>query len=120
MPEASCRTMPARSMRRWETISASLGVSRRIGKKYRESRMGSALRLELRLAPAVKPDRPAKHKSAKQFNGFSEAAGRAGRFPAQLTIHGAVHDKPDDKLDLFGYTLLTRNMAANNAILLCV
>src|SRR5882757_6651005 len=101
MPDASWRTMPARSIRRWDTISASLGVSRRIGKKYFESRMGSALRFELRLAPAVKPDRPAKRKSANQINGFSHAArpGRSGSGP--LTVHGAVHDKPDDKLDLF-------------------
>jgi hypothetical protein len=31
-----------------------------------------------------------------------------------------VHDNPDDKLDLFGYESFTRNMAVNNAILLCV
>jgi hypothetical protein len=29
--------MPARSISRWDTISASLGVSFRIGRKYRES-----------------------------------------------------------------------------------
>src|SRR6266516_6647514 len=40
MPAASWRIMPARSMSRCETISASLGVSRRIGRKYRERRMG--------------------------------------------------------------------------------
>lgn len=31
--------MPARSIRRWETICASLGFSRSVGKKYWESRM---------------------------------------------------------------------------------
>jgi hypothetical protein len=35
--------------------------------------MGFALRFVVGLAPAVKPDRPAKHKSVKQFNGFSHA-----------------------------------------------
>jgi hypothetical protein len=44
-----------------------------MGKKYFESRMGFALRFVVGLAPAVKPDRPAKHKSVKQFNGFSHA-----------------------------------------------
>ena len=39
--------------------------------------------------------------------------------PAQLTVHGAVHDKPDDKLDLFEYESFTRSMAALNVILLC-
>jgi hypothetical protein len=43
----------------------------------------------------------------------------AGEPPAQLTVHGAVHDKPDDKLDLFEYESFTRHLAANNAILLC-
>ena len=41
------------------------------------------------------------------------------RVPAQLTDHGAVHDKPDDKLVLFEYESFTRNMVVNNAILLC-
>src|SRR4051794_31722723 len=35
--------MPARSISRWETISASLGSSRRIGRKYRESLMAIVL-----------------------------------------------------------------------------
>ena len=71
MPAASCLIMPARSIRRWEIISASLGVSRRIGKKYRDSRMGSALCFALRIAAAVKPDRSAKHKGSKRFAGPS-------------------------------------------------
>ena len=33
MPAASSRIMPARSIKRWEAISASFGVSRRFGKK---------------------------------------------------------------------------------------
>src|SRR6516164_9003261 len=40
MPAASCRIIPARNIRRCDTISASLGVSRKIGKKNRERRMG--------------------------------------------------------------------------------
>ncbi|EAS51146.1 hypothetical protein SI859A1_01957 [Aurantimonas manganoxydans SI85-9A1] len=32
--------MPARSISRWETISASFGVSLRMGRKYRDRRMG--------------------------------------------------------------------------------
>jgi hypothetical protein len=67
----------------------------------------------------VKPDRSAKYKSAKQFNAFLVPPVRFGRVPAQLTDHGAVHDKPDDKLVLFEYESFTRNMAVNNAILLC-
>src|SRR6185437_3314875 len=31
--------MPARNIRRWEAISASLGVSRRLGRKKRDRRM---------------------------------------------------------------------------------
>ena len=44
---------------------------------------------------------------------------RLDRLPVQLTDHGAVHDKPDDKLDLFEYESFTRSMAALNVILLC-
>src|SRR5438067_12988702 len=39
MPAASWRVSPARNMRRWETISASFGVSRVMGRKYRDRRM---------------------------------------------------------------------------------
>src|ERR1700730_6167309 len=35
--------MPARNISRWEAISASLGVSRRIGRKYRDSRIDDSL-----------------------------------------------------------------------------
>src|SRR6185312_11818373 len=40
MPAASCRIMPARSISRCETISASFGFSFRMGKKNRDNRMG--------------------------------------------------------------------------------
>src|SRR5262245_27808134 len=39
MPALDCRIIPARSISLWETISASLGVSRRTGRKYRDNRM---------------------------------------------------------------------------------
>src|SRR3954464_1103093 len=41
MPAASCRSMPARSISRCDTISASFGVSFRMGRKYRDNRMGT-------------------------------------------------------------------------------
>src|SRR5215510_5267138 len=40
MPAASCRIMPARSISRCETISASFGFSFRMGRKNRDNRMG--------------------------------------------------------------------------------
>ena len=52
--------------------------------------------------------------------GFVMPQVRVGRGPEQLTVHGAVHDNPDDKLVLFEYESFTRNMAVNNVILLCV
>src|SRR5579864_8745995 len=39
MPAASCRIMPARSISLCETISASFGVSRKIGRKKRDRRI---------------------------------------------------------------------------------
>jgi hypothetical protein len=81
--------------------------------------MGSALRFVVGFVHAVKSDRPAKHKSAKQFKGFSHAACRGPAGSGKLTHHGAVHDKPDDKLVLFRYESFTRNMVASNEILLC-
>jgi len=44
----------------------------------------------------------------------------SGRGSALLTDYGAVHDKYDDKLELFKYELFTRNKAANKATLLSV
>src|SRR5215203_6946995 len=43
MPAPSCRISPARSIRRCETISASFGVSRRMGRKKRLKRMAGPL-----------------------------------------------------------------------------
>jgi hypothetical protein len=47
-----------------------------MGKKYRESRIGFPL--DSKWARGTqKPDQPAKHKSAKQFNGFLARLGEA-------------------------------------------
>src|SRR5664279_4687053 len=66
MPAASCRIMPARSISRCETISASFGVSREIGRKKRVRRIadGSESRADGSL---VKADRPEKHKTPGCF-----------------------------------------------------
>src|ERR1700689_3366616 len=103
MPAASWRTMPARSISRCETISASFGVSRRIGKKNRDSRMGSAHDSGKRASRAVKPDHSAKYKHGNRFKGFSPPKSPKPR-PANVTanvlmIYGAVHDNHGDKLD---------------------
>src|ERR1051325_5222565 len=64
MPAASWRIMPARSISRSETISASFGVSRRIGRKKRERRMEEG-RFEHSCAGGrVKADRAAKYNPA--------------------------------------------------------
>jgi hypothetical protein len=42
------------------------------------------------------------------------SAGDAAPGPGTLINHGAVHDKPDDKLELFEYESFTRNKVANN------
>ena len=62
MPAASCRIMPARSISRCETISASFGFSFRIGRKNRDNRMGTLRELVGHGRAAVKPDRLQKHK----------------------------------------------------------
>jgi hypothetical protein len=49
---------------------------------------------------------PAKRKSSKEFNSFP--GGRA-RHDNLIRDHGALHDKPDDKLKLIKYQLPTRN-----------
>src|SRR3954470_7602799 len=64
MPAASCRIMPARSIRRCDTISASFGFSLRMGRKNRDNRMGTLKESVGNGRPAVKPDRMRKHKSA--------------------------------------------------------
>src|SRR5258708_35159365 len=57
--------MPARSISRWETISASFGVSRRIGRKKRDRRI-SVSRIGVGgPSAAVKADRTRKYKRTK-------------------------------------------------------
>src|SRR5258707_15654649 len=64
MPAASCRIMPARSISRCETISASFGFSFRMGRKNRDSRMGKTQGNQRgHERGAVKPDRVRKHKA---------------------------------------------------------
>src|SRR5579884_1901139 len=108
MPAASCRIMPARNISRWDTSSASLGVSRRMGKKYRDSRIGSALDLLMGHAPH-RNRITAKTQEHQRVQGpltLSRAPSEARR---RNSDHGAVHDKPDDKLKLIKYQLSTRN-----------
>src|SRR5271167_1699006 len=76
MPAASCRIMPARSISRCETISASFGFSLRIGRKNRDSRIGTLKESVKHGRPAVKPDRAGKHK------GRACESGSGGGFPA--------------------------------------
>ena len=66
MPAASCRIMPARSISRCDTISASFGFSLRMGRKNRDNRMGTPEELVRHGKPAVKPDRVRKHKGGDQ------------------------------------------------------
>jgi len=49
---------------------------------------------------------PAKRKSTKEFNGSLVRRNEARQ---RKSDHGAVHDKPDDKLKLIKYQLSTRN-----------
>src|ERR1700727_2853842 len=65
MPAASCRIMPARSISRCDTISASFGFSLRMGRKNRDNRMGTLKESVEHGRPAVKPDRVGKHKGGR-------------------------------------------------------
>src|ERR1700675_929592 len=74
MPAASCRIMPARSISRCETISASFGFSFRMGRKNRDNRMGKTQGNQRgHERDAVKPDRVRKHKAGS----YEKAAGNA-------------------------------------------
>src|SRR5919201_1060232 len=78
MPAASCRIMPARSIKRCETISASFGFSFKMGRKNRDNRMGSTQGISWeRERGAVKPDRLRKHKG-----GYCEKAAKSARLRA--------------------------------------
>src|ERR671918_281721 len=74
MPAASCRIMPARSISRCETISASFGFSFRMGKKNRDNRMGLSSEDSGEMADAVKPDWPVKHKAGAGQNAAKRAS----------------------------------------------
>src|SRR6201996_2817517 len=78
MPAASCRIIPARSISRCDTISASFGFSFRMGRKNRDNRMGTLEESVERWRPAVKPDRVGKHKGARDFEGCLEPVQAAG------------------------------------------
>src|SRR5712691_10967050 len=79
MPAASCRIMPARSINRCDTISASFGVSRRIGRKKRERRIGGrpTIREVYRESPREKPDRRPKDKGDNTFPGRHDGVAQA-------------------------------------------
>src|SRR5208282_6275864 len=82
MPEADCRTMPARSISRCETICASLGFSFSSGRKYWDRRILPGTRVvsagaphssrsprdaPRRLAPDAAMDGTARHMRAGQI-----------------------------------------------------
>ena len=88
MPAASCRIMPARSISRCETISASFGVSRRIGRKKRDRRIGC---LENRVGcsgAAVKADRTRKYKRTKGLAALPRSKPDVAR--ARMTSRSAI------------------------------
>src|SRR5262249_2147420 len=98
--------MLARNISRWDAISASLGVSRRMGKKYRDSRIGFALDFLAWARATQKPDHRQNARAPRSFNG-SLSSREENKTPGR--DHGAVHDKPDDKLKVIKYQLPTRN-----------
>src|SRR4029077_15979563 len=63
--------MPARNIRRWEAISASFGVSRRLGRKNRDRRMASRKR-----GAAVKPEPAWKYKKIQGRYFFAVCGGQ--------------------------------------------
>src|SRR6266404_5487775 len=87
MPAASCRIMPARSINRCETISASFGFSFRIGRKKRDNRMGKTQGNQRgHERGAVKPDRVRKHKAGE----CEKAAGNADFRPFRPNDRGGA------------------------------
>src|SRR5262249_9414735 len=97
MPAASCRIMPARSISRCETISASFGFSFRMGRKNRDNRMGFGSGVSGETGDAVKPDWVVKHKA-----GACENAAKQAGFPPFARDPGLLdHDWRFD-VDLVG------------------
>src|ERR1700712_353747 len=119
MPAASCRIIPARSIRRCDTISASFGFSLRMGRKNRDNRMGTLKESVGNGRPAVKPDRLRKHKggpgkAAKMrishgFAGDIEGANEAriGRTPRALTKTARLFRRGGRSNPSFGVTSAT-------------
>src|SRR5215813_12779722 len=90
MPAASCRIIPARSISRCETISASFGFSFRMGRKNRDNRMGlGSGDSGGETADAVKPDCPVKHKAGTGQN----AAERVSFLPFRLGLSSFDDDR---------------------------
>src|ERR1700721_2669170 len=104
MPAASWRIMPARSISRCETISASFGVSGRVGRKKEERRMRRVRIWRCRAGGRVKADRAQKHNpgrgSAEQVLQLSRAG--ASFYCAAVTIFSAKWRRTDDKRNLLG------------------
>src|ERR1700752_3970456 len=99
MPAASCRIMPARSISRCDTISASFGFSLRMGRKKRDSRMSATLAESagLKGISAVKPDRTPKYKGATaDFPAVSRTLLHlhAGMIVHLLHVHLAAAGRP--------------------------
>src|SRR6478609_12006781 len=103
MPAASCRIMPARSINRCETISASFGFSFSMGRKNRDNRMGqnSGNQWGLRRT-AVKPDQVRKYKAGtrekaarnadfRAFAGFRRLGKATGAVPAHKSSSYPAH-----------------------------
>src|SRR4051812_35669911 len=88
MPAASWRIMPARSISRCETISASFGFSFRMGRKNRDNRMARLGNRGKRRSPSLKPDQIAKHKGRRPLMPAScelHFRARVAVFPVYLT-----------------------------------
>src|SRR4051795_9694137 len=82
--------MPARSISRCETISASFGFSFRMGRKNRDNRMGIRSRGFGGTGNAVKPDCPAKHKAGTGQNEAKAAGCRRLVLSGHLMMIGAT------------------------------
>jgi hypothetical protein len=63
-----------------------------------------------RISGPHKPDRSTKRKSA---SAFGTSPWPAGRDPVQRIVHGALHDKSDDKLSIIKYDCHTRNFGGS-------
>src|ERR1043166_363184 len=85
MPAASWRTMPARSMSRCDTISAYFGVSRRIGRKKRDRRIGDRPTIREASGGARETNRIG-GENTRADNAFEEALGVITLSQARVTV----------------------------------